>query len=264
MGMSFQKKRIPGAAAPDPATLEEDHARKGSTTLLDCHTTQDSLPIAETPNDNSIETVQADISSLTESPIENTTDNIHLLPTGLYDDITAQIDFYCQEHNITDRYKIHPLQWQGICYRVGESIKHRKILHDIAKEKTHGGTVYDGEKMAALLDLYGVICSDFRQVAFTFNFARFAGVSLDYLHDYMKKGLTSARVGLREKALNLQKASLVSTVNGGGSATVGNIFLSKALAGLQETSTVVHVSSAPAPVMDSVPDLARLGDGSGE
>ena len=245
MGMSFQKKRIPGG------TLEDDHTHNHSTTLLDCPRTNDSISIVETPNDNSIETVQV------------TTDNIHTLPTGLYDDITAQIDFYCQEHNITDRYKIHPLQWQGICYRVGESIKHRKILHDIAREKTHGGTVYDGEKMAALLDLYGVICSDFKQVAFTFNFARFAGVSLDYLHDYMQKGLTSARVGLREKALNLQKASLVSTVNGGGSATVGNIFLSKALAGLQETSTVVHVSSATAPVMDSVPDLARLGDGSG-
>lgn len=266
MGMSFQKKKIPGTTvkpAPDP--VEEDHAQavKDSTTLLDCPRMNETISTIETAAETPIETVQADISSLTESPIENTTDNIHTLPTGLYDDITAQIDFYCQEHNITDRYKIHPLQWQGICYRVGESIKRRKILHDIAKEKTHGGTVYDGEKMAALLDLYGVICSDFRQVAFTFNFARFAGVSLDYLHDYMKKGLTSARVGLREKALNLQKASLVSTVNGGGSATVGNIFLSKALAGLQETSTVVHVSSAPAPVMDSVPDLARLGDGSG-
>lgn len=263
MGMSFQKKKIPGTTvkpAPDP--VEEDHARKDSTTLLDCPRMNETISTIETAAETPIETVQADISPLTESPIENTTDNIHTLPTGLYDDITAQIDFYCQEHNITDRYKIHPLQWQGICYRIGESIKTRGILRDREKEKTRGGIIYDGEKLVALLALYGVICADYKQVAFTFNFQRFCGVSREYFNDYNGKGLTSARVGIVQKAQELQKASLVGAVTGGGSATVGNIFLSKALAGLQETSTVVHVSSSPAPVMDSVPDLARLGDGS--
>ena len=246
--MSFQKKRIPGESvkpAPDPATLE------GSTTLLDCPTTNDNISTIETPNDNSIETVQADIIQ------END------LPPGLYDDICSTIDYYCKEHNITDRYKIHPLQWQGICYRVGESIKTRGILRDSEKEKAHGGIIYDGDKLVALLALYGVICADYKQVAFSFNFQRFSGVSREYFNDYCKRGLSSSRVGIVEKAQELQKASLISAVNGGGSATVGNIFLSKALAGLQEISTVVHVSSAPAPVMDSVPDLARLGDGSG-
>ena len=201
--------------------------------------------------------------SQTDDIIQDPIDDQHALPAGLYDDICATIDYYCQEHDISDRMKIHPLQWQGICYRVGESIKKRKILHDFAREKVHGGTVYDGNKITALLSLYSVICSDFKQVAFTFNFARFAGVSTDYLHDYMHKGLTSARVGLREKALDIQRASLVGAVTGGGSATVGNIFLSKALAGLQETVTVQHVSASPAPVVDSIPDLSRIGDNNG-
>ena len=185
-------------------------------------------------------------------------DYSELLPPGLYDDINSLIDNYCQQQNITDRMKIHPLQWQGICYRVGDYIKRHKIIHDFRREKTHGGTVYDGNKLAALLILYGVICSDYKQVAFTFNFARFAGVSTDYLHDYMQRGLTSARVGLREKALELQKASLVGAVTGGGSATVGNIFLSKALAGLQETSTVVHVSASPSVNLAELPKLDQL------
>ena len=186
-------------------------------------------------------------------------ESVHALPPGLYDDICALIDNYCRQHDISDPLKIHPLQWQGICYRIGESIKSRRFIHDHAREKIHGGTIYDGEKLAALLDLYGVICSDFKQVAFTFNFARFAGVSTDYLHDYMAKGLTSSRVGLREKALNLQKSSLAGAVTGGGSATVGNIFLSKALAGMSETVTIQRVTTEHTQIIDTVPDLSRAG-----
>lgn len=197
-----------------------------------------------------------DIASQTDDII---IDDQHALPAGLYDDICASIDYYCDTHDIKDKQKIHPLQWQGICYRIGETIKARKLLHDFPREKSHGGTVYDGEKVAALLAIYGVICSDYKQVAFTFNFQRFAGISADYLHDYMQHGLTSSRIGLREKALELQKASLVGAVTSGGSATVGNIFLSKALAGLQETVTVQHVSAAAAPQVAALPVFDDLG-----
>lgn len=190
--------------------------------------------------------------------ITDTCDYSDLLPPGLYDDINSLIDNYCQQQNITDRMKIHPLQWQGICYRVGDYIKKHGVLRDTPREKIHGGLLYDGKKLLALLALYGVICSDYKQVAFTFNFQRFAGVSREFLNDYCNRGLSSSRVGLREKALELQKASLVGAVTGGGSATVGNIFLSKALAGLQETSTVVHVSASPSVNLAELPKLDQL------
>ena len=243
MGMSFQKKE-------KNIILEEDHARKGSSTLLDCPRTNDNLPIAETPNDNSIETVQAVI------------DDIHKLPAGLYDDIKSTIDHYCRQNNIQDEKKIHPHEWKAICMNIGEFMKSRHILQDKTRLR-EGGIRYDGEKVSALLDLYDYACGQYKQIPFMHNFARFAGVSLEYVNDYMQKGLTSTQVGLREKLHNIQRAGLVDAVSAGGSATVGNIFLSKALGGLQETSTVVHVSSAPAQIMESVPDLARLGDGSG-
>lgn len=177
----------------------------------------------------------------------------HELPPGLYDDIAALIDNYCRQQNIQEPSKMHPLQWQGVCYRVGESIKARGILRDREREKTRGGIIYDGEKLVALLALYGVICADYKQVAFTFNFQRFAGVSREYFHDYMGQNLTSSRLGIVEKAQELQRASLVGAVTGGGSATVGNIFLSKALAGLQESTTVVHVSASAAPSVAALP-----------
>ena len=179
--------------------------------------------------------------------------NPHELPPGLYDDIAALIENYCRQQNIPEPAKMHPLQWQGVCYRVGESIKARGILRDRERERTRGGVIYDGEKLVALLALYGVICADYKQVAFTFNFQRFSGVSREYFNDYTGKGLTSSRVGIVEKAQDLQRASLVGAVTGGGSATVGNIFLSKALAGLQETVTIQHVSAASTPAAVALP-----------
>lgn len=179
--------------------------------------------------------------------------NPHELPPGLYDDIAALIDNYCRQQNIPEPAKMHPLQWQGVCYRVGESIKSRGILRDRERERTRGGVIYDGDKLVALLALYGVICADYKQVAFTFNFQRFSGVSREYFNDYTGKGLTSSRVGIVEKAQDLQRASLVGAVTGGGSATVGNIFLSKALAGLQETVTIQHVSTASTPAAVALP-----------
>lgn len=179
--------------------------------------------------------------------------NPHELPHGLYDDIAALIENYCRQQNIPEPAKMHPLQWQGVCYRVGESIKSRGILRDRERERTRGGVIYDGDKLVALLALYGVICADYKQVAFTFNFQRFSGVSREYFNDYTGKGLTSSRVGIVEKAQELQRASLVGAVTGGGSATVGNIFLSKALAGLQETVTIQHVSAASTPAAVALP-----------
>lgn len=177
----------------------------------------------------------------------------HSLPDGLHDDITAQIEYYCQTHRIDDTKKIHPLEWQAVCMQIGQSIKSRGILRDRERERAKGGIFYDPKKMVAFLELYGYICGEFKQVAFSHNFPRFAGVSREYFHDYLGQGLTSSSCGLAQKAHELQKASLVGAVTGGGSATVGNIFLSKALAGLQETVTVQHVSAAAAPTTTALP-----------
>lgn len=227
MGTTFTKNKIPGVKDREKIAVKDS-------------------PAADQYTDNIIDKCAAD-----REP----------LPLGLHDDIVAIIEGYCNSHDINDCRKIHPIEWQAVCICIGQSIKQRKLLND---DTMKAGRHYDANKVTALLSLYGYICAEYKQIAFSHNFPRFAGVSREYLHDYMKQGLSSSRVNLAQKAAELQKASLVGAVAGGGSATVGNIFLSKALAGLQETSTVVHVSSAPAPIMETVPDLARLGDGSGK
>lgn len=201
-------------------------ARRSDTKKTEC--TQ--LPAT----DNAIETTQTDI-----------------LPAGLYDDICATLENYCRQQNM-DPSKIHPLQWKSACIYIGQGIKARGILRDYEREKNHGGVLYDGVKVSALLDIYDYICGQYKQVPFVYNFPRFAGISQNYFADYENR-LTSSRVGLYKKALDIQKAGLIDAVNGGGSATVGNIFLSKALAGLQETVTIQHVSAASTPAAVALP-----------
>lgn len=176
-----------------------------------------------------------------------------LLPVSLYDDIKDMISLYCKEFNIQDQQKIHPSQWKGICIRLGQSFKARRLLQDKTRYK-EVGFCYDGQKVAALLDLYEVVCSDFKQVPFAYNFMHFAGISRQYFADYQER-LTSGRVNLRQKAYEIQKAGLTEAITAGGSATVGNIFLGKALAGLQETTTVMHVSASPAISSTELPAL---------
>lgn len=178
-----------------------------------------------------------------------------LLPVGLYGDIVGIITGYAHERNIPDVRKIDPRQFSAACTLVGQFIKQNKILRDLPREKKQGGVYYSPEKLQALLALYEFACNDFRQTAFTYNFQRFAGVSREYFNDYCERGLTSSRVGIKQKALDIQKASLVSSISAGGSSTVGNIFLGKALAGLQESSTVVHVSASPAISSTELPAL---------
>ena len=177
--------------------------------------------------------------------------NPHELPPGLYDDICATLENYCRQQNM-DPGKIHPLQWKSACIYIGQSIKARGLLRDYEREKSHGGVLYDGVKVAALLDIYDYICGQYKQVPFVYNFPRFAGISPQYFADYENR-LTSSRVNLYKKALDIQRAGLIDAVTGGGSATVGNIFLSKALAGLQETVTIQHVSAASTPAAVALP-----------
>jgi hypothetical protein len=176
----------------------------------------------------------------------------HALPAGLYDEICSTIDFYCQQNDIKEPRKMHPHEWKSLCIYIGQGIKARKLLQDVTRLK-EGGFRYDPQKLLALLNIYDYTCGQYKQVPFEHNFARFAGVSLDYLKDYMEKGLTSAHVGLREKAHDIQTAGLIDGASGGGSASVPLIFLCKALGGLSETVTVQHVAASSAPQVAALP-----------
>lgn len=176
------------------------------------------------------------------------------LPVGLYEDINGWIFDYCRLHNI-DKNKIDARQWRSVCSYVGEHIKQTKILHDVQREKTEGGIRYNPALMVALLDMFDIICSDYKQTAFKFLFHRFAGVSRQYFNDYFEQGLTSSCVQLKQKAEQIQNESIVSSISSGGSQTVANIFLGKSLAHMVEAAPA---SSAPVAVVISLDDVPKL------
>lgn len=238
-------QRLPDIASdnrPDNAPSKPHNAQK---TIIDTLPPAQALP-ATSP--------AADPENIIDS------DYSDLLPPGLYDDICDIITNFCKKNNIPDRMKIHPQQWQAACYDVGWMIKKRGLLNDVEKLRTHGGRHYNPHAVLALLRLYEYTCSSFKQTAFSHNFPRFAGVSDEYFKDYMQRGLSSTQVGLAQKAAEIQRASIVGAISGGGSATVGNIFLGKALAGLQESTTIVHVSAGPSVGLSDLPRLASSGD----
>lgn len=175
------------------------------------------------------------------------------LPPGLYEDICAIIDGFADSNNITDKTKIDPRQFIACCLLVGSMIKRRAILRDRERERVEGGRIYKPEAILELLQVYEYVCGQYRQVAFSFNFQKFSGISKEYFHDYLRRGLSSTRFGLVEKAKELERDSLSAAISSGGQSTVGHIFLGKALAGLQETVTIQHVSATAAPVSTALP-----------
>ena len=163
------------------------------------------------------------------------------LPTSITSDIEAWISEYCDKYSINPS-QIDPRQWKAVCMYIGEHIKTLGFIHDVQREKSEGGVRYDPETVAALLPIFEYICASYKQTAFSYLFPRFAGVGRNYFNDY-DGILTSSQVQLAQKAREVQRESIINTVSAGGSATVGNIFLAKALEGMSETVTVQHISA---------------------
>ena len=237
-----------------PKDIQPSAALSDSPNMMGDNFTDDDIKDDSSQNDDIIQPKEA-----SQEHDNNIHDDIFPesgLPVGLYDDINGWILDYCRLHNI-DKNKIDPRQWRSVCSYVGEHIKQTKILHDVKREKTEGGIRYNPSSMVALLEMFDIICSDYKQTAFKFLFHRFAGVSRQYFNDYFEQGLSSSSVQLKQKAEQIQKESIVSSISSGGSQTVANIFLGKSLAGLQESAPVV---SAPVALVVSVGDLPSLMD----
>ncbi len=181
------------------------------------------------------------------------------LPPDLLENITEWVLEYCTQYKIENPQKIDARQWRSCCMYIGEHIKKSGILRDRKREAHEGGRIYNGEKVAALLALYDYICGSYKQIAFSFNFIRFAGISYQYFNDYDHEGLTSSSVDLRKKAADIQKGSITASIASGGQQTVGNIFLGKALEGMQESTRVEHISVSASPSVPELPVFSPSG-----
>lgn len=181
------------------------------------------------------------------------------LPPSLITDIEGWIKDFCISYNIDDSKKIDSRQWNAVCMVIGEHIKQSGILRDREREAVEGGMRYSGEKLLAMLKVFEYICANYRQTAFSFLFPKFAGIPRNFFHDYEGRGLTSSRVQLVKKAEEIQNESIMNGIANGGGNAVPFIFLGKSVVGLQETTTVRHISDTTQErTAEALPDFGNM------
>jgi hypothetical protein len=115
------------------------------------------------------------------------------LPAGLADDIKQFLKLWAEDNNIEDLSKCASLQWRAACIYVGWWIKDKGILLDReAMTRSVGGSrVYDGEKVAALLDIFQALSTIYRHIPLHTDFISFSGISREWFFDYNGAGVTS-------------------------------------------------------------------------
>ena len=185
------------------------------------------------------------------------------LPPELPGMIRDSIDSYCALYGVDDLRKMTAQEWTAVCLYVGQNvIKKYKVLHDIPRERQQGGIIYDGARVAALVDIWGALCSQYGKPPFLSDFCRFASVSKDYLKGFNgRQVLSSASSGVYEKIMEWQETGIASRLVDGKGSPVGQIFFLKNNHGWKDQREIVHATeksgdaAATLPVFEDVPAL---------
>ena len=180
------------------------------------------------------------------------------LPETLPDDIESWLSDFSNRYNI-ELVKASGQQWRSACIYVGQHIQKSKILEDRERERSHGGKIYNPERVAALLPLWEYITGLYKHIPLASDFIAFSGVSRQWFHDYDGRGLTSASVQIVKRAREIEESGLSAGLVDGRENPTGRIYYSKARLGWKETTEIVHVSAAAASAAPSLP----VFDGSG-
>ena len=198
-----------------------------------------------------IKTIQADI-----LPADYTPDG---LPAGLPETIYSYIEDLCKKDNVTDLKKERQTYWKYICICIGSGIfKKSKILHDIQKEKSHGGTAYDFNKLTTLSTLWGALCLRYNKSPMIDDFANFAGVTDVCLYGtgggYPDGGgVTPARTSLLKKLHDMQEKGLAGLIVDGRQNPTGALAALNHWHGWTTTREIIHTTGGTAPTPAALP-----------
>ena len=120
------------------------------------------------------------------------------------------------------------------------------ILHDVARERVEGGTIYDGDRVAALVDIWHMLCNQYCKPPLMPDFCSFAGLSWSWLYDNNGQGtmLTSARSCVLQKLHKIQEAGIATRLVDGKGSPVGQIFFLKNNHGWKDQRETVHVTAS--------------------
>ena len=180
------------------------------------------------------------------------------LPAGLADDIKQFLKLWAEDNNIEDLSKCASLQWRAACIYVGWWIKDKGILLDReAMTRSVGGSrVYDGEKVAALLDIFQALSTIYRHIPLHTDFIAFSGISREWFFDYNGAGVTSSNTQIIKKAIEIENGAISSGVTDSRENPTGRIFYAKARLGWREADQVQPIqgndrtTAAAIPIFD--------------
>jgi hypothetical protein len=174
------------------------------------------------------------------------------LPETLPDDIESWLSDFSNRYNI-ELVKASGQQWRSACIYVGQRIQKSKILEDIERERSHGGKIYNPERVAALLPLWEYVTGLYKHIPLASDFIAFSGVSREWFYDSQGQGLTSSRLDIAKKARAIEESGLSAGLVDGRENPTGRIYYSKARLGWKETTEIVHISAAAVSAAPSLP-----------
>lgn len=163
------------------------------------------------------------------------------LPPDIVDRIDAVIFSTAEKYKIDDIRKAPATVWRSLCMTVGFMFRQTKLLEDIQREREHGGKIYDAERVAALLEVWAIMCGSYDKAPLAADFIAFSGISENWFYNNNGQcDLTSARAGIREKLLKIQEAGISSALVDGRRNPTGAIFFLKNWHGWRDQREIVH------------------------
>lgn len=184
------------------------------------------------------------------------------LPAGLAEDIKQFLKLWAEDNNIESLDKCSSLQWRAACIYCGWWIKEKGVLFDReAMARSVGGSrVYDGQKVAALLDIFQALSAIYKHIPLHTDFISFSGISREWFFDYNGAGLTSSNIQIIKKAMEIENAAISAGVTDSRENPTGRIFYAKARLGWRENDTIQQIDDKNSGNNNALPvfDLPKL------
>lgn len=163
------------------------------------------------------------------------------LPAGFSDMVTGWLQDYAIQYNI-DLEKCAAIQWRSLCLSIGEKIQASGVLRDHAREKSHGGKIYNPFAVAALVPIWEKLTGYYKHIPLAVDFCAFSGVSHEWFYD-TRGVLTSGRVEIAKKVRMIEESALSASLCDSRENPTGRIYYTKARLGWREVSEIVHTSA---------------------
>jgi len=164
------------------------------------------------------------------------------LPLGFSDTVAGWLQDYALQNNI-DLEKCAAIQWRSLCLSIGEKIQASGVLRDHAREKSHGGKIYNPSAVAALVPIWEKLTGYYKHIPLAVDFVAFSGVSRQWFNDYQGRGLTSSSVQIAQKVHDIESAALSVALCDSRENPTGRIYYTKARLGWRESTEIIHTSA---------------------